>query len=174
MYVLQQRRFHHVTIKPDDVSLGHVRRSTAINRLRLNGQGFIDVSEILVYVAGAEAEKKATGRYDHRGAHEDWEQALLLAAGMDDQNTGGDPNAPLPQAIVRGARAQAREILDAYWPLVSVIARSLLSRETLRRSDVIALRTPDLFQRCLKRVHKRFMTRQRHLRRQFGLRKSRR
>lgn len=138
------RSFRFVTIKPKGDLLGQVvgRKSDFRRRMKMAAEGFIDTSGACISAAGPEAERKYTGRWNHRGADGDYGMILDIARGADEH--GGAPeDSPMVQAIVKASFKQARYLLDRPWAAEAVreVARELLRRETLDHETFVSLMT---------------------------------
>ena len=82
-----QMDFDHVTIEPDEGSLGHVLHPPYGE----SGMSFVELTRderervensIIVSLAGPEAERLSTGRYNRQGARSDMEQVTDLVQRM--------------------------------------------------------------------------------------------
>ena len=129
-YVLR-RAFRSVTIEPDGKSLGVTwlqgkegfRPDQDYSRLqdRRAERG------ILISFAGVEAEYVVTGRRDHRGAAEDYRDAIDYAVGV----TGSEKDA---SKYLQKMRLRAADLIrpPARWRAVEALAKALLSAKTIK------------------------------------------
>lgn len=132
-----RRAFRHVTIAPDleGGSLGHM-----LDR-KLKGEWIPDAEPeryrsrfekmIIVSMAGAEAERKFTGRYNRIGASGDRKDQVDYGCWL----TAGDlDEVPLYLDLLKH---RTRRLLEAHhvWFAVEVLAKELLKRETIRWKD---------------------------------------
>lgn len=126
------RPFRYVTIKSGNNSLGHVASYKA---RFLDNEGFDHrkpthrawlEDRVLISLAGAEAEKHFSGRYNYVGAEGDAESTGHLVA----QVYGGPE---LIDPYMRFMRLVARRTITSsrVWPFVKAVALLLLEREHL-------------------------------------------
>lgn len=137
------RPFRFVTIKPGGDSLGRMvgRPSDYRRRLRMAEKGYIDVVDACIAAAGCEAEKKLTGRYNHRGAGKDYDAILDIARGVGEDGGGRSENSPMAKAIADASFKEARYLLNQPWAAEAVreVAKELLRRETLNHETFVSL-----------------------------------
>lgn len=134
------RWFRFVTVKPGDDFLGKVvgRASDIRRRLKMAEKGFISIHDAIITAAGPEAERKHTGRSNHRGADGDYRRIIDIARGAGEDGSGAKEDSPMVYAISGAAFKEARSLLDFRWPLVESVAQELLRRETLTHEEFVA------------------------------------
>ena len=136
----QYMRFKHVTIKPEGDSLGHVLSRqprwldpegevTGRKRLRVE-------REIIADFAGQLSEGKFRGRRPRFGMHSDNQAAVDLAFRF----IRGSRDTV--EAYLRYCFLSARDLVDANWRAVEVVAKALSERETMRFEDVVEVIMP--------------------------------
>ncbi len=134
-------RFRHVTIESNATSLGHVRMRAWDKRSRP------DVSmppatrvrlerDILISLAGPEAERRFTGRRNHVGAGSDYEQAADKASYI-------APSERSCIAYLKWLQVCADELVELHWDAISALALELLDRRRLLYLEVCAVVMPD-------------------------------
>ena len=91
------------------------------------------MTQLLISMGGVVAEKRATGRYNHKGAGSDYRWGQDEARGMGDDGSGGYDNSPLTVTLLKSARAEARLVIDQNWPAVDAVAKALLANAPLSK-----------------------------------------
>jgi Peptidase family M41 len=128
---VQGIRFRYVTIIPDSDNWGHFQKFSS----RLSEEGWYDTSplvrdrlerHIVVGLAGREAQRLITRRYDHRGASSDYRNALNLVVHL----VGSSEEA---NAYFRWLQVRAHKLVSAPFrrPLLDALAVALLERQTI-------------------------------------------
>jgi len=84
------------------------------------------VDEVVVLLAGAEAEKHAMGRYNHQGAKHDRQQAHRLAESVGSR----------PDLLVKWSTPKAQSLVKTWWPYIREMASRLEAKRTLNRSEI--------------------------------------
>jgi ATP-dependent Zn protease len=130
-------RVRRATIVPNphDATLGHVLHWKPPSRLRpdveVTGRDQLWLQErIVCSLAGAIAERRATGRYDHIGAQSDREAALDCALYVTNGCTGE------ASALLRWLSMRAENLIEGHWTEVSAVADALLKEQTLSGARV--------------------------------------
>jgi len=129
------RRLVRVTIKPKGDSLGHMLQPKTKIDIQWFGEDWRTrrwaETEIMVSMAGPEAEKRLTGRRNNAGAVSDGENVANVA-----MKAEGDGE--LATAFIRWLELKVAACLasPAVWVQVEAVAAALLERETLSGEEV--------------------------------------
>lgn len=124
------------SIIPNSTSgtLGHCRHATwpsfrpdTDNSLRTRRRAEM---LIMVALAGSEAEKRVTGRYNHRGAESD----MHYAGGLTMYLTGSAEEA---EALLRWLTIRTRNVLENHWSTVEPLADALLNEQRLNGKRIL-------------------------------------
>jgi len=135
-YILTNRKFKHVTIKPDEDSSGslvpHLRSKGAMHFYNMSIEGLS--SYCIRSLSGPIAEFIRTGRNNHVGAKSDYQhvgEVILSVFGED---------GPTVQLFLKFIKSHTKDLLLANWDFVERIAHGLMEHEALSYQDVIKLR----------------------------------
>jgi len=135
---LLHRPFVHVSIIPDDVNLGHLRKTPKPASLHpeyernARTEGWLR-GEIMVDLAGPLAEKLTTGRGNWRiGADGDFHHAFDMACYL----TCGEAETT---AFVRWLWERTKLLLEMNWPIMEALAKELLQRRVIGAKQARAL-----------------------------------
>ena len=79
------------------------------------------------FLAGMEAEREFTGRYNYRGASSDYEWASEICHYFSRDDYG-----PEADAMIKWLRLRAKNIVQVRWAGVEALARQLLEAKTLK------------------------------------------
>lgn len=139
-----RRRVRHVTIVPEDDSLGHMLSG----KLPETFQPDIDSDRrtdrwlerlTLIVLAGPIAEAQFTGRYNHIGASSDYHRAVTWAS-------YAEGSTKLVKAYLHymQARAEAMTTQQSQWVAIEALAEALLEHQHLsgRKARLIWLNAP--------------------------------
>jgi hypothetical protein len=130
------RRLAHVTIKPDDESLGHILKLPT----KLDVEWFDQhdwrirrwaETEIMTLLAGGESERRLTGRRNNPGARFDERQASEVA--MRSEGEGDRAHAYLRWLRFKVADWVVSPLL---WQPIEAIAAALIDKETMTGAEV--------------------------------------
>ena len=114
-----------VTIVPTEEAHGHVSpyaESSFQPEFNTDLRRIVD--RVTVLLAGNEAVKKLTGRYDNRGASEDRSEAVNLAL----YETGSSEETA---ALINWVQVRTKNLVDFHWDYIRAVATELLQRKTL-------------------------------------------
>lgn len=172
----EDRPFKYVTIKPSEDSIGHVHYEASVVRTsaRMADRNFMDYGRLLVSLAGCKAERRRMGRHNHAGAYEDYRRAVEVVC-LTGETGGMMEDRPFVRSVVRAAMQEAEDLVNMWWPEVDAVAKALVARETLSRSDVLDVinaervreRTIANLDRWAKRTTLAYERRQRKFMREF-------
>jgi ATP-dependent Zn protease len=128
------RRPIHATIKPSLATLGHVRhRRTQLDLDYFDARDWRlqrwAETEVMVSLAGREAERRLTGRKNNEGAASDIEWALEVARKCEGERA---------RAFVSWLKLKTRDWIASplVWMQIEAVAGALLERETLTGAEV--------------------------------------
>ena len=135
-YILTNRKFKYVTIKPDETSMGslmpHFRNKGSMHFYNMSIEGLS--SYCIRCLSGPIAEFIRTGSHNHVGAKTDYQnvgEVILTVFGED---------GPTAQLFLKFIKSHTKDLLQANWDFVGRIALGLIGHETLSYQDVIKLR----------------------------------
>lgn len=126
------RRVSSVSIEPDEFTAGRIHRcEEAVSEpssepIRLDLPQLVD--EIVVLLAGPQAELRFTGFFDSLGANNDYERAISLATKYG--------HVLDIDAFMDWLRSESEEFVDAFWPEIERLAEELHDLRTLTEQDV--------------------------------------
>mgnify|MGYP001068229630 CR=1 FL=1 len=141
-YFFNGPRFKHVTIKPKGSALGHVLGRPSIWRPDEDTgvRFFVRLRDrIIRTLAGPEAERKVRGRYNQRGASDDWKSVADLVFHM----AGSERQV---NALMRYFDVVTEEFIEFRWHKIEAVASALLERTTLSYKEVEQILCPGLDQ----------------------------
>jgi ATP-dependent Zn protease len=129
----RKRGIRHVTIVPAADYAGRVAHYKAPASFQAIDEGRLSNAQVedrvLISLAGPEAERKFSGRYDHAGASSDhdWVVDLLM------KHSG---SAEEVNAWSKLMHLRARGFVEHHWEDIEAVAAALLERRTIKGSDV--------------------------------------
>lgn len=134
--------FHHVTIEPEEGSLGHLlHKRYSRGFLDACSNGYLSPNQehrldalTVVCFAGPEAERRIRGRYNHQGAAQDYAHAQEFACDRRTRFQSEDAD----RAYYRWRRVVARDFIqdERTWLYVESVADALLDRQRLSSNEV--------------------------------------
>jgi hypothetical protein len=155
MACLERQRFIRVTIVPEENTRGHIRHHRDPRKAERYEMGTVRldtvVRELRVTIAGAEAQRRLTGRHSYGGQGLNRYQLGKREVFMSDPDGDGRRILDLIEyACGMGCpEAQAhfsswvsdsvRHLIQSHWTWVEAVAGALLQRQTLTEDEVRAL-----------------------------------
>ena len=134
-YLLTNRPFEYVTIRPDSDTLGYIQASSNDGFDDLKSKSFYKPGKFNLFfdysfikVAGYMAEKIYGYSYNSVGAHLDLQSLVNV--------TLADLPGKLISTYQRFILQYAKEVLEKLWTEISVIAEALYERKTLTYNQV--------------------------------------
>jgi antitoxin component HigA of HigAB toxin-antitoxin module len=122
--------FKHVTIVPEDGAAGRVEPEP-VEVVK----GYVNMNQVLSFMAGPKAEEIACGTADHLRSQQDYQWALQYVTNSEDVSEYQD-STPFAMDLIVACSDEAERILIYSWPCVEAIAHALVSTSNLTEDQV--------------------------------------